>query len=343
MRHIIDFMKDNIITLAHGSGGKLTGDLIKGKFLPKFSNEYLNLLADSAVLEIGKTNIAFTTDSYVVKPIFFPGSDIGALAINGTVNDLAVMGAEALFISCGFIIEEGFSINDLDKILNSIRKAAHIAKVKVVTGDTKVVEAGSLDKIFINTSGIGRIVSGFDFTKINIKPGDKILINGTIADHGIAVLSARENLIIDKNIKSDCASLKDIIMHSLDASFGIKFMRDPTRGGLATVLNEVASGKNFGIKIYENKIPIKKTVKAVCELLGFDPLYIANEGKVVMVVSKNEAEKLLGKMKKHPLGKDAEIIGEVVKEPAGKVYLETVVGGLRILDTLISDQLPRIC
>lgn len=337
-------MKHNdIITLAHGSGGKLAYNLICEKFLPAFSNEYLNFLTDSASLNIEGVNLAFTTDSYVVKPLFFQGGDIGALAINGTVNDLAVMGAEALYVSCGFIIEEGLEVDILDRILNSMKKAAKITKVKIVTGDTKVVEKGAADKIFINTSGVGKVKKGYDFTKVNLQAGDKIIINGTIGDHGIAVLSAREDLKLESKIKSDCASLKDFVMDLLKVFKGIKFMRDPTRGGLATVLNELVSEKDFGIKIYENKIPVKEEVRAVCELLGFDPLYIANEGKIVIVVSNKEADLVLNAMKKHPLGRKASIIGEIVKEPPGKVYMETVIGGTRIVDALIADQLPRIC
>lgn len=325
---------ENKILLAHGSGGRLTHQLIKDVFLKHFGGKTLYKLEDSAKFKIDKSELAFTTDSYVVKPIFFPGSDIGKLAIYGTVNDLAVVGAEPLYISLGMIIEEGLDFKILDKICKSISDAARIANVEVVTGDTKVVEKGSCDGIFINTSGVGKIRKGVNLSIDRIKPGDKIAINGPIASHGIAVLAARENLGFKAKVKSDCAPLNELIGGILNDGVDVKFMRDPTRGGLATVLNEIVENKNFGIILEEKKVPIKKGVEAACEILGFDPLYIGNEGKLVMVISQRDSRKL---------GKKMELIGEVVKNPKGKVLLNTKAGGKRIVDMLAGEQLPRIC
>ncbi|MFH1453738.1 MAG: hydrogenase expression/formation protein HypE [Armatimonadota bacterium] len=334
-------MDKEIITLAHGNGGRLTQKLIKEKFVSGFSNEYLNKMTDSALVSINGTKLAFTTDSYVIKPHFFPGGDIGKLAVCGTINDLAVMGAEPKYISCGFIIEEGFSLEDLSKIIDSMKDQAQKSGVKIVTGDTKVVDKGSADKIFINTSGVGQIK--YNISENTIKAGDKLIVNGTLADHGIAVYSAREKLNIKSNITSDSAPLSGLILSVLEKYPNVKFMRDITRGGLATVLNEVCNEENFGVEVYEDKIPVKEEVKAVCELLGFDPLYIANEGKVLFIVPRDDAENILALMKKHEYGKDARIIGEVVSSYPGKAYMRTSIGGKRIIDMLTSDQLPRIC
>jgi len=335
-------MKD-VIKLAHGNGGKLTHQLIRDVFLPLFNNPHLAPLNDSAVVEIEGIKLAFTTDSYVIKPIFFPGGDIGKLAISGTVNDLAVMGARPIFISCGLIIEEGFPISTLKKVIFSLQETAKEAGVSVVTGDTKVVEKGSADEIFINTSGIGIIPPEVNLGPERIEVGDQIIINGSVGDHTIAVLSQREELGFEISMKSDCAPLYDLI-HRLSCCWtSIKFMRDPTRGGLAGVLNEIARDRDFGIELWEKKIPIQEETFAICELLGLDPFYLANEGKIVTFVKKEEAENLLALFRTHPLGRESKIIGEVVAEPQGKVYIRTTIGTKRVLDMLVEDQLPRIC
>ena len=336
-------MKNDKITLAHGSGGKLTHELIRQLFLPNFSNEALSQLGDSAILQFNGARLAFTTDSYVVKPLFFPGGDIGRLAVSGTINDLAVVGAKPMFLSAGFIIEEGFEMSLLEKVVNSMKETAAVAGVEIVTGDTKVVERGSVDNLYINTCGIGVVNNGINLSISRIEIGDKIIISGTIADHGLAVISERESLGFSPSIKSDCAPLSGLIGRLINSGANIKFMRDPTRGGLATTLNEIVNTKKYGILINEQNIPINNNVRALCEILGYDPLYIANEGKVVIVASANDAAKVCDILKEDDLGKDAEIIGEALKEPQGKVCLKTVIGGTRIIDMLVGDQLPRIC
>ncbi len=330
----------NKISIGHGSGGKLTHNLIKNLFLEKFRNPILESLTDSAILNINGTRLAFTTDSHVIKPIFFPGGNIGKLAVNGTVNDLAVMGAKPLYISCSYVIEEGFDYQSLERITQSISQSAQDAEVCVVTGDTKVVEKGKGDKIFINTSGIG--LCNYSLPK-DIEIGDKVLINGSIGDHEIAILSAREELGLNLKIESDCAPLADLISQVLKSSEKIKFMRDPTRGGLATTLNEIVEEKDFGILLEERDILIREEVKGICSLLGFDPLYLANEGKVVIVVAREDADQVIETMHSHLLGRDARIIGEVVDSPKGMVCLKTQVGGRRIVDMLVGTQVPRIC
>lgn len=340
--------RNNKITLAHGSGGKLTHELIRKLFLPSFNNEILSLLGDSALLQVNGTRLAFTTDSYVVKPIFFPGGDIGRLAVSGTVNDLAVVGAKPMFLSAGFIIEEGFEMSQLEKVVNSMKETAAFTGVNIVTGDTKVVERGSSDGLYINTCGIGIVDDRVNFATSLIEIGDNIIISGTIGDHGLAVLSEREGLTLNlfqgnSPIKSDCAPLSGMIGRIIASGANIKFMRDPTRGGLATTLNEIVNGQKYGILIEEQNIPINDGVRALCEILGYDPLYIANEGKAVIVASANDAIKVCNVLKEDALGKDAEIIGEVISEPHGKVCLKTVIGGTRIVDMLVGDQLPRIC
>jgi hydrogenase expression/formation protein HypE len=337
-------MKDkDIITLAHGSGGKLTYRLIKNLFLKKFDNAKLQPLTDSAIFTIDGITLAFTTDSHTVKPIFFPGGDIGKLSVSGTINDLAVMGAKPLYLSCGLILEEGFDYTLLDKIITSMARTTEMAGVEFVTGDTKVVEKGKGDEIFINTSGIGIIEEGRKPVPEDIKSGDKVIINGSLGDHGIAVLSAREEFGLDTNIKSDCAPLNGLIEEILNTSNKVRFMRDPTRGGVASALNELVMDKDFGIILKEDSIPVKKQVEGICEILGFDPLYIANEGKVILIVDEKDAQPVLKKMKTHKLGKNSEIIGEVVSEPSGKVCLEAKIGGSRIIDMMVGEQLPRIC
>lgn len=329
------------IEMAHGNGGLLMQRLIKEVVLKYFSAPELMPLADAALLKLSQERIAFTTDSYVVNPIFFPGGDIGSLAINGTVNDLSVMGAMPQYLSCALILEEGLELRVLEQILQSMRRAAENAGIRIVTGDTKVVERGAAAQIFINTTGIGILHPNAPAGNIEI--GDKIIISGSIGDHGIAVLSARGEFNLQVEIASDCAPLNDLITKVLDSGVKIKFMRDPTRGGLATVLNEMVKNKNFGVEIFESAIPLKPQVAEVCEILGFDPLYIANEGKVIMVVDKDEAEQTLELVKQHPIGREAAIIGEITTTPAGKVIMETRVSGHRIIDMLITDQFPRIC
>lgn len=331
------------VLLAHGGGGTLSHQLITKMFYTQFENEYLNQQHDSAILKFDKQKIAFTTDSYVVHPVFFPGGNIGELAVNGTVNDLAVSGAKPLFISCSFIIEEGLDMNELWQIVQSMKIAADRAGVKIVTGDTKVVDRGKGDKIFINTSGIGLTYDGVDINPRNCKPGDVIIINGRIAEHGVAIMSAREGLEFETTIESDSAALNSLVEDILSASKNVHVMRDPTRGGIASTLNEIASVANVGIQIEQNKIPISEEVRGACEILGLDPLYIANEGKIIVIASAEDGEKILNKMKKHALGKDSMIIGKVRSEEPGIVVMKTSIGSSRIVDMISGEQLPRIC
>jgi len=331
------------VLIAHGGGGTLTHQLISKIFLNQFGNEYLNQLHDGAIFEINGSKFAFTTDSYVVKPIFFPGGNIGELAINGTVNDLAVCGAKPLFISTGFIIEEGFEIEELWKIVLSMKEAADKAGVMIVTGDTKVVEKGKGDKIFINTSGVGLVYDGVDISPKNAKVGDVIILNGRIAEHGIAIMSAREGLEFETKIESDTAPLNGLVEDILKASKKISVMRDPTRGGLASALNEIASSANVKIEIYEKEIPIADEVLGACEILGLDPLYIANEGKILVFVDEDDAEKVLEAMRKNSYGKDSRIIGRVTEEGSPLVTMKTLIGSIRIVDMISGEQLPRIC
>jgi hydrogenase expression/formation protein HypE len=331
------------ILLAHGGGGTLSHNLISKLFYPQFSNDILNQQHDSGIFEINHTKFAFTTDSYVVQPIFFPGGDIGSLAVNGTINDLSVAGAKPLFISVAFILEEGFDIEDLWKIVLSMQKAADEAGVKIITGDTKVVDKGKGDKIFINTSGIGVISDEVNISPKNCKPGDVIILSGKIAEHGVAIMSSRENLEFETTIKSDSAALNGLVEKMLDASKEIHVMRDPTRGGIASTLNEIAKTANVGILIEEEKIPISEEVKGACEILGLDPLYIANEGKLIAFVAENKAENVLNAMKLHNLGKDACIIGKVTNSDPGTVIMKTKIGSKRIVDMMSGEQLPRIC
>ncbi len=335
--------KDKIIQLSHGDGGIKTGELINNLFLKYFGNEILNKLEDSAVLKPVSGRIAFTTDSFTVDPIFFPGGDIGKLSICGTINDLSTTGCTPLALSLSFIIEEGLPVSDLEKILASIKKVTADTDIKIVTGDTKVVEKGSADKIFINTSGIGLVDNDIDISPANIKVSDKILINGSIADHGTAILSQRKEFNFKTSIKSDCAPLNSLVKDMLSASTEIHALRDPTRGGLTSILFEMARLSGTNINIYEEKIPIKKEVLGVCQFLGLDPLYIANEGKMVAVVDKEDAPKILGQMKKNKYGRDSQIIGEVTEKGEGLIVLNTELGTRRILDLHYSEQLPRIC
>ena len=333
------------ILLSHGSGGQVSHDLIRDLFVAYFDNPILLQQTDSAILEHGMENLAFTTDAYVIDPLFFPGGDIGKLAICGTVNDLAVAGAVPAYISVGFIIEEGFALEDLERIVVSMKKEAELAGVTIVTGDTKVVDHGKADKLFINTSGIGMLLK----TRRNLSlgrhiiPGDKILVNGTMGDHGIAVMAERENLELNSTLQSDCASLNHLIQDVLSHHKEVKMIRDITRGGLGTILCELTKERNFGIAIREEAIPVDEQVKGVCEILGLEPLYVANEGKFLMITGPEEAEAILETIRSNPLGKQAAVIGEVIDFAQGQVLMETVIGGKRIIEMLSGEQLPRIC
>ena len=333
------------ILLSHGNGGRMMHQLIENLFLKNFENAVLDAQTDAAILPAGNGDIAFTTDSFVIDPIFFPGGNIGKLAVCGTVNDLAVSGADPLYLSVSFIIEEGFPMKELELIVCSLAEEARNARVSIVTGDTKVVNKGKCDKVFINTAGIGsvkqknrNVSNGAD-----IRPGDLILINGTIGDHGMAVMIARESFNFKSPVISDCASLNHLIGEVLDQSTGVKFMRDPTRGGVATVLNELAEKTGLGFEIDESALPMTNGVTAMCELLGFEPLHIANEGKVLIVADPGEVGLILEIMKRNNLGTQSAVIGRVTADHPGKVVLNTETGGRRIVDTLTGDPLPRIC
>lgn len=337
-------MKLEKILLSHGSGGKLTHSLIRDIFLEEFRNPILESLGDSATFNINEERLAYTTDAYVVDPIFFPGGSIGRLAVCGTVNDLAMSGARPLYLSASFIIEEGLSKAFLRKIVRSMKQAADEAGVEIVCGDTKVVARGAADKIFITTSGIGLVPDGVEISPARIRPGDQIIVSGTIGDHGIAILSKREGLAFRAEIVSDVAPLNHLVKAMLsEARDEIHVLRDPTRGGLATTLNEFVEGSGVGLRIYEDRLPVSDSVRGACELLGFDPIYVANEGKLVAITSKDSTEIVLACMKKNDYGKQAEVIGEVVTEPKGIVSLVTRIGGTRIVDMLSGEQLPRIC
>jgi hydrogenase expression/formation protein HypE len=317
-------------------------DLIKKSFVSTLSNPILEKLDDSAVFDLSG-RLAFTTDSYVVSPIFFPGGDIGKLAVCGTVNDLSMTGAVPLYLSLSFIIEEGLLLANLEKIVNSINEAAIEAGVKIVTGDTKVVDKGSADKLFINTSGVGIVPQGVDISGANARPGDKVIVSGTLGDHGMAVLSQREGIRFQVPVPSDCAPLNRMVEEMLATGAEIHCLRDPTRGGLATTLNEFAQQSRVGIRLDELSLPVNPAVLGACELLGFDPLYVANEGKLVAVVAPDDTDRVLAMMRKNQYGQKAVIIGEVVGEHPGRVVLKTRLGASRIVDVLVGELLPRIC
>jgi hydrogenase expression/formation protein HypE len=336
-------MKNDKVLLDHGSGGKISHSMFSELILPLFDNPELAKQDDGAILTVGKGQLAFSTDSYVVDPIFFPGGNIGDLAVNGTINDVSMCGATPLYISVGLIIEEGLPLSDLKTILESMAEAARKAGVKIVTGDTKVVPRGKADKIFINTSGIGVIAPGVNVSGSNARPGDKIIVSGTIADHGITVLSTREGLKFDSDIQTDSAPLNKMVQSMIDSPYEIHVLRDPTRGGLGTTLNEIASQSQAGITIFESCLPIKGAVRGTCELLGFDPLYIANEGKLIAFVPEKDAQNVLEIIRQDEFGRDAVIIGEVTDKNPGRVFLTTLIGGSRIVDMLTGEQLPRIC
>jgi len=338
-------MKHEKVLLGHGSGGKLSHDLIEELFLTYFGKDHNESLGDSTILDIQGKHLAFSTDSFVVDPVFFPGGDIGKLAVCGTVNDIAVSGATPFYLSASFILEEGLPSADLKKIVKSMALEAEKAGIQIVTGDTKVVDKGKCDKIFINTTGIGFFKSGKKdyYTGDSIQPGDVIIINGPVGDHGMAVMASRKSLNFSASIASDCASLNGMIENVLNENEGVRFMRDATRGGLATVLCEICGGKGWGIELDEETLPVNETVKGLCEILGFDPIYVANEGKTVMIVSRDEGEQVLQTLRKHNLGKDSAIIGHVTEDHKGKVVMNTAIGGRRIIDMLAGEQLPRIC
>jgi len=334
--------KDTVL-LGHGSGGTLSAALIRDVFLPVFGNPVLRRLEDQAVLQVSGARLAFTTDSFVVKPLFFPGGDIGSLAVNGTVNDLAMGGAQPLYLSAAFIVEEGFQIEDLREIARSMQRAACAAGVEIVTADTKVVERGNGDGVFITTTGIGVVAQDINFSASGARPGDKILLSGSVGDHGIAILGRREGLEFETRIESDSAALHTLVADMLRAGQGIRCMRDPTRGGLSSTLNEIAVQSGVGIELREDDIPVREEVRGECELLGLDPFYVANEGKLVAIVEAGGAEQVLAAMRNHPLGCNAKMIGTVSASHPGLVIMETLLGTTRVVDMLSGDQLPRIC
>lgn len=331
------------ILLGHGSGGKLTARLIENLILPAFRNPALERLDDQAIVPFGGARLAFTTDSYVVTPIFFPGGDIGELAVNGTINDLAMGGARPLHLSMALILEEGLPIEELQRVIESARRAADKAGVNVVTGDTKVVGRGNGDKVFINTSGIGIVPPGVDLSSSNVRPGDAILVSGPIGDHGVAILSRREGLEFDGQIESDTAALHELVAALLEEVPGVHAMRDPTRGGVAATLVEIATRRRLGIEVDESAVPVRDAVRGACEILGLDPLLVANEGKLVAFVPEPASEGALRALRRHPLGRDACRIGTVTAEHPGFVALRTPIGGQRILDLPFGESLPRIC
>jgi len=332
------------VTMAHGGGGRLTQFLIERMFLAAFRNPALEPLHDGAVLDVPPGRLAVSTDSYVVSPRFFPGGDIGSLAVHGTVNDLAMCGARPLALTAGFVLEEGLAMDELWRIVTSMARAAHAAGVGIVTGDTKVVDRGKGDGVFINTTGIGVVPAGIRIAPDRARPGDRLLLSGRIADHGIAIMSVRESLSFETTIASDSAALDGIVGALLEvAGEDVHVLRDPTRGGLASATNEIAASANVGLRLEETAIPVAEQVRGACEILGLDPLYVANEGKFLAVVAPAAAERALAAMRAHPLGREAAIGGEVVAEHPGRVFLRSRIGGTRIVDMLSGEQLPRIC
>ncbi len=332
------------VLLAHGGGGRLTQMLIERMLLPAFANPSLEMLHDGAMLDIGGSRLAVSTDSFVISPRFFPGGDIGSLAVHGTVNDLAMCGAQPLTLTAGFILEEGLPMEELWQIVQSMQAAAQQAGVPIVTGDTKVVDRGKGDGIFINTTGLGLIREGITVAPARARPGDMILINGAIAVHGIAIMSVREGLEFETALESDSTALHELVACVLDVAMEqVHVLRDPTRGGLASALNEIAAQAQVGIRLEETRIPLDEAVRGACEILGLDPLYVANEGKCLVIVAREAADAVLAAMQQHPLGREAAIIGEVVAAHPGKVFLRSRIGGMRVVDMLSGEQLPRIC
>lgn len=331
------------IQLDHGSGGRATHDLVREVFAGAFSNEFLAAMNDSALVAVNSGRLAMTTDSYVIDPIIFPGGNIGSLAVHGTVNDLCMRGAKPLYLTAGFILEEGLPLTTLRLIVESMAAAARDAGVLIIAGDTKVVPRGKADKIFINTAGIGMVPDGVEVAGENARPGDVVLINGTIGDHGMAVLCQREGLAFENEIVSDSSALHELVHRVLEACPQTSVLRDPTRGGVATTLNEIARQSRVGIRIFEELLPIREDVAGACELLGLDPLYVANEGKVLAFVPERAWQDALNAMRSHPLGRHARRIGEVVADNPGRVFMTTRIGGERLVDMLRGEQLPRIC
>lgn len=331
------------IVMGHGGGGRLSAELLRKVFLPAYGNKVLAQLEDQATLDWEGGRLAFTTDAFVVRPLFFPGGDIGKLAVNGTVNDLAVGGARPLYLSAAFILEEGLPIADLERIAASMKEACRVARVTLVTGDTKVVDQGKGDKVFITTSGIGVVPEGVSLSIRAARPGDRIVVSGTLGDHGVAILSQREGIELESALESDTAPLADLAQMALRARPSIRLMRDPTRGGLASTLNELAQASGVGVRIEEERLPLRPEVKGACEILGLDPLYVANEGKLVAVLPAADADRLVETLHEHPLGRNAAVVGEVLADGPGIVRLKSRVGGERMVSLLAGEPLPRIC
>jgi hydrogenase expression/formation protein HypE len=338
----IDF-KAGRVDMSHGAGGRAMAQLIDELFLAAFDNEWLRQLNDQACFAVPTGRMVIATDSHVVSPLFFPGGDIGCLSVHGTINDVAMSGARPLYLSATFILEEGFPLAELRRIVESMAAASQAARVPVVTGDTKVVEKGKGDGVFITTTGVGIVPEGVEVSADRARPGDKVLVSGTLGDHGVAIMSFRENLEFETTIRSDTAALHELVARMVEAVPGIRCLRDPTRGGLAATLNEFARQSGVGFRIRERDVPVKAEVNAACELLGLDPLNVANEGKLVAICAAEDAERLLAAMRAHPLGRDAAVIGEAIEDPHRFVQMETGLGGSRIVDWLAGEQLPRIC
>ncbi len=332
------------VLMAHGGGGRLTQMLIERLFVPEFDNPALESMHDGAVLEVAGSRLAFSTDSFVISPLFFPGGDIGSLAVHGTINDLAMCGASPLGLSAGLIIEEGLPMGDLWRVTRSMKDAAAGAGVPIVTGDTKVVDRGKGDGVFVNTSGIGLVPPGVNVAPKRARPGDLVLVSGTIADHGVAIMSVREGLEFETTLCSDSAALNGLVQALLEAGGErVHVLRDPTRGGVASALNEIAAQAGVGMLLDERSLPLHDEVRGACEILGLDPLYVANEGKCLAIVERAAADEVLAAMRAHELGRDAAVIGEVVSEDAGRVWLRSSIGGTRVVDMISGEQLPRIC
>ncbi|HHI71843.1 MAG TPA: hydrogenase expression/formation protein HypE [Rhodobacteraceae bacterium] len=336
-------MRTGRVDITHGAGGRAMAQLIEELFVAHFDNEMLSAMNDQATFAVQAGRMVMATDGHVVSPLFFPGGDIGSLSVHGTINDVAMSGARPLYLSAGFILEEGFPLADLERIVASMAQAASEAGVAIVTGDTKVVERGKGDGVFITTTGVGVVPEGLDISSANAQPGDKVLVSGHLGDHGVAIMSSRENLEFETAVVSDSAALHGLVADMVAAVPAIRTLRDPTRGGLAATLNEIAQSSGVGMRLVEDAIPIRAEVDAACELLGLDPLYVANEGKLVAICPPDSAESLLATMRAHPLGRDAAIIGEVFADDMGFVTMETGFGGTRIVDWLAGEQLPRIC
>ncbi len=336
-------LRHGCVDMSHGAGGRAMAQLIEELFVQAFDNEWLRQMNDQARFAVPSGRMVMSTDSHVVSPLFFPGGDIGSLSVHGTINDVAMSGARPLYLAAGFVLEEGFPLADLGRIVTSMAGAAQEAGVAVITGDTKVVERGKGDGVFITTTGVGMVPPGVDISGDRARPGDRVLVSGTLGDHGVAIMSFRENLTFATSIRSDSAALHGLVAAMLQAVPGIRCLRDPTRGGLATTLNEFARQSGVGIRLAEAAIPVQAEVRAACELLGLDPLYVANEGKLVAVCAPQDAERLLAAMRAHPLGRDAAEIGEVIADAQHFVQLQTAFGGTRMVDWLAGEQLPRIC